>query len=152
MTGILSAQELAAKLAKARSEKASAAAKAHAAEEEAQKALLEKLSHPSGLSADAILEKAAILVDRAVESGQTSILVFRFPHALCTDKGRAISQVEAGWEKTLVGLPKEIYELWGRQLKPKGYHIRFEIIDYPGGMPGDIGITLSWATAQADKK
>jgi hypothetical protein len=151
MTGILSAQELAAKLAKARSEKASAAAKAHAAEEEAQKALLEKLSHPSGLSADAILEKAAILVDRAVESGQTSILVFRFPHALCTDKGRAISQVEAGWEKTLVGLPKEIYELWGRQLKPKGYHIRFEIIDYPGGMPGDIGITLSWATAQADK-
>jgi hypothetical protein len=152
MTGILSAQELAAKLAKARSEKASAAAKAHAAEEEAQKALLEKLSHPSGLSADAILEKAAILVDRAVESGQTSILVFRFPHALCTDKGRAISQVEAGWEKTLVGLPKEIYELWGRQLKPKGYHIRFEIIDYPGGMPGDIGITLSWAAAQADKK
>ena len=152
MTSILSAQELTAKMAKARNEKASTAAKAHAAEEEAQKALLEKLSHPSGLSADAILEKAAILVDRAVESGQTSILVFRFPHALCADNGRAISQVEAGWEKTLVGLPKEIYEFWGRQLKPKGYHIRFEIIDYPGGMPGDIGITLSWATAQADKK
>ena len=91
MTSMPSVEELTAKIAKARSEKVSAAAKAHAAEEEAQKAHLEKLSHPSGLSADAILERAAILVDRAVESGATSVVGFRFPHALCTDNGRAIS-------------------------------------------------------------
>ena len=152
MISILSVDELSARLAKTKSEKALAASKAHAAEEDAHKALLEKLSHPSGQSDDAILEKAAILVERAVGNGQTSVLVFRFPHALCADNGRAISQAEAGWEKTLVGLPKEIYALWERQLKTKGYHIRFEIVDYPGGMPGDVGITLSWATGQADKK
>jgi hypothetical protein len=152
MTNILSANELAAKIAKAKSEKASADAKAHAAGENAKKALLEKLSQPSSLSDDAILERAAILVNRAVESGQTSVEVFRFPHALCADNGRAINQAEAGWENTLVGVPKQIYEFWTHQLKAKGYHIRFEIIDYPGGMPGDVGITLSWPTELADQK
>jgi hypothetical protein len=29
-------------------------------------------------------------------------------------------------------------------VRPQGYHIRYEVIDYPGGMPGDIGVTLSW--------
>ena len=72
---------------------------------------------------------------------------FASPHALCTD-GRALSQVEPGWESPLIGVPKEIYEFWRRQLKPKGYHIRFEIIDYPVGMPGDVGIALSWKTAE----
>jgi hypothetical protein len=36
-------------------------------------------------------------------------------------------------------------EFWQRQLKSKGYHLRYEIVDYPGGMPGDVGITLSWS-------
>jgi hypothetical protein len=151
-TTILSATELAAKIAGEQKQKALAADKAHAAEEKANKALIEKLRQPIGLSDDELLEKAAIIINRAVESGQTSVQVFRFPHAVCTDNGRAITQTEPGWEKTLVGEPKQLYEFWQRQLKAKGYHIRFEIIDYPGGMPGDIGITLSWATAQADKK
>ena len=56
----------------------------------------------------------------------------------------AIHQAEEGWEKTLTGIPKEIYDFWQRQLKSRGYHIRYEVIDYPGGMPGDIGIILSW--------
>jgi hypothetical protein len=151
-TTILSAKELAAKIAEERKQKALAADKAHAAEQKANKALIEKLRQPIGLSDDELLEKAAIIINRAVEAGQTSVQVFRFPHALCTDNGRAINQTEPGWEKTLVGEPKQLYEFWQRQLKAKGYHIRFEIIDYPRGMPGDIGITLSWATAQADKK
>jgi hypothetical protein len=39
---------------------------------------------------------------------------------------------------------KEIYDFWKRQLQPQGYHLRYEVVDYPGGMPGDIGITSSW--------
>jgi hypothetical protein len=73
------------------------------------------------------------------------VQVYRFPHTLCTDNGRAFNQVEAGLEKTLTGVPKEIYDFWQRQLKERGYHFRYEIIDYPGGMPGDVGIVLSWA-------
>jgi hypothetical protein len=144
MTNILSAKELMAKIAKVEGEKASKAMKAHEAAEAEKKALLDRLARPSGLSDDEVMEKAAIIVNRAVENGMTSVQVFRFPNHICTDNGRAINQVEEGWEQTLTGIPKEIYEFWKRQLKPRGYHIRYEIIDYPGGMPGDVGIFLSW--------
>jgi hypothetical protein len=151
-TPVLSTKDLAAKIAAEQRQKALASEKAHDAQEKAQKALLEKLSHPTGFSDDQLLEKAAILINRAVENGQTSVQVLRFPHALCTDNGRAINQTEPGWENTLVGEPKQIHEFWQRQLKAKGYHLRFEIVDYPNGMPGDVGITLSWPTEEADQK
>ena len=144
MTNILSAKELMAKIAKVEGEKASKAMKAHEAAEAEKQALLDRLARPSGLSDDEVMEKAAIIVNRAVENGMTSVQVFRFPNHICTDNGRAINQAEEGWENTLTGIPKEIYEFWKRQLKPRGYHIRYEIIDYPGGMPGDVGIFLSW--------
>ena len=49
-----------------------------------------------------------------------------------------------GWQDTLIGLPKEMYEFWKRQLEPRGYKINFRVVDYSGGIPGDIGITLKW--------
>ena len=144
MSKLLTVKELQAKIADAEGAKASAAMKAMQAEEQEKNALLERLSKPSGLSDDEVMEKASIIVNRAVENGLMSVQVFRFPHTLCTDNGRAINQGEAGWEKTLAGIPKEIYDFWKRQLQPRGYHIRYEIIDYPGGMPGDIAVILSW--------
>ncbi len=30
---------------------------------------------------------------------------------------------------------------------PRGYKIRYQVIDFPGGMPGDIGVILSWQRA-----
>jgi hypothetical protein len=144
MTKLLTVKELQAKIAAAEGAKASAALKAMQAEEAEKHALLDRLSKPSGLSDDEVMEKASIIINRAVENGMMSVQVFRFPHSLCTDNGRAINQAEAGWEKTLTGIPREIYEFWKRQLQPRGYHIRYEVIDYPGGMPGDIGIFLSW--------
>jgi len=79
-----------------------------------------------------------------VRNGLTEVLVYRFPNSLCTDKGRAINQMEKGWENTLTGIPKEIFLLWTDYLKPRGYRIAYQIIDFPGGVPGDIGVTISW--------
>ena len=79
-----------------------------------------------------------------MRNGLTEVQVYRFPNSLCTDRGRAINQMEPGWEKTLTGMAKEIYQLWADYLQPRGYRIRYQIIDFPGGVPGDIGITLSW--------
>ncbi|MGB8670996.1 MAG: hypothetical protein WCD29_14665, partial [Pseudolabrys sp.] len=70
--------------------------------------------------------------------------VGRFPNSLFTDRGRAINQQEVGWEATLTGLPKELFEFWKQYLQPKGYRLRYQIVDWPEGKPGDIGITLSW--------
>jgi hypothetical protein len=139
------AQEMMEKLALAEADKASEAARKHAAEEAEKKALLDKLTKPSGVSDEEALKRVAVIVERAVSNGLTEVQVFRFPNALCTDHGRAINQQEPGWETTLTGLPKEMYEFWDRELRPRGYKIKVQIIDFPGGMPGDVGISLKWA-------
>ena len=144
MVKLPTANDLQAKIALAEGEKASAAMRAHEAAEAEKKALIDKMIKPSGLSDDEVIERASRIISRAVENGAMSVQVYRFPHTLCTDDGRAINQAEPGWEKTLTGIPKEIYEFWERQLKANGYHIRYEIIDFPGGMYGDVGVTLSW--------
>jgi hypothetical protein len=146
LSGILpTAQEMMEKLALAEAEKAEAAARKHAEAEAEKKLLLDKITKPSGVSDEEAMKRVAVIVNRAVSNGLTEVQVYRFPHDLCTDHGRAINQMEAGWEKTLTGLPKEMYEFWDRRLKPLGYKIRFQIVDWPGGMPGDVGITLKWS-------
>lgn len=143
--GLPSAEKMMEKLALAEAEKASEAARRHAAAEAEKKALLDKLSAPSGVSDEERMKRAAAIIERAVANGLTEVLLGRFPNSLCTDRGRAINQQEPGWEKTLTGLPKEVYEFWDRHLRPLGYKIRFQIVDFPDGMPGDVGITLKWA-------
>jgi hypothetical protein len=110
-----------------------------------KKALLEQLSKSSGISEDEALKRAAALINQAVKNGLTEVEVLRFPNALCTDRGRAINNdLEPGWENTLTGLPKEMYKFWDRHLRPRGYKIRVGYIDFSGGVPGDIGLTLKW--------
>ena len=132
------------KIEVAEAEKAKDEIRRHKNEEAEKKALIDRLSKRSGLSDEEVMKKAATIIERAASNGLTEVQVYRFPNSLCTDHGRAINQQEPGWENTLTGIPKEIYEFWKRQLQPRGYHIRYETINYPGGMPGDIGIILSW--------
>ena len=109
-----------------------------------KRALIERLSRPSGKSEAEKIQLASTIIQRAVRNGMTEVLVYRFPNTLCTDKGRAINQMEKGWENTLTGIPKEIFQLWTDYLQPRGYRIAYQIIDFPGGVPGDVGITISW--------
>ena len=125
-------------------EKADEFARRQAAAEAEKRALIDKLSKPSGLSEDEKVELAATVIQRAVRNGLTEVQVYRFPNSLCTDKGRAINQMEKGWEQTLTGMAKEIYQLWADYLQPRGYRIKYHIVDFPGGVPGDIGIIVSW--------
>jgi hypothetical protein len=132
------------KLALAEVEEASKQAR-QAAEAEAEKqAFLERLAKPSGVSDEEAIRRGVKLIERAVANGRTEVQVHRFPNQLCTDKGRAIIQQEAGWENTLTGVPKEIYQLWAKYFRPRGYKLRVEIVDYPGGLPGDVAMTLKW--------
>lgn len=144
MVNLPTAKDLRMKIAEIEGERASAAMKAHAAAEAEKHAFLERISKPSGLTDEQVLEKAGHIVARAVSNGLTSVQVFRFPNNLCTDDGRAIDQDEEGWEKTLTGIPKEIYAFWKRQLEPRGYQIKYTVVDRAGGMRGDIGVFLHW--------
>ncbi|HKV15142.1 MAG TPA: hypothetical protein VJQ81_08860 [Reyranella sp.] len=144
MIDLPSVKELQTKIATAEAAKASAALKAHAAAEAEKQAFLDRISKPSGLTDDQVIEKAGHIINRAVENGLMSVQVFQFPNHLCTDNGRAIDQAEEGWERTLTGIPKEIFQFWERQLKARGYHLKYEIINRPAGLRGDIGVFLSW--------
>jgi hypothetical protein len=132
------------RIAEVESEKASDFMRKQEAIEAEKKALLDKLSKPSGVSDEERMKRAASIIKRAVDNGLTQVLVGRFPNRLFTDRGRAINQQEPGWENTLTGLPRELFLFWQKHLQPRGYKIKYEIVDFPDGMPGDIGITLSW--------
>jgi hypothetical protein len=132
------------KIALAEAEKASAYMRKQAAAEAEKRELLERFEKPSGVSDEERLKRAAAIIKRAVDNGLSEVFIGRFPNALFTDRGRAINQMEPGWETTMTGLPKELFQFWEQHLKPRGYRLRCQIVDWPGGMPGDIGMTLVW--------
>ncbi len=131
-------------IAQVESEKASEYLRKKALADAEKKALMDRLSEPSGVSDDERMKRAATIIQRAVSNGLREVEVGRFPNQLCTDRGRAINQQEPGWEETLTGLPKEIFQFWKKHLQPRGYKIKYQIVDYSGGVPGDVGIILSW--------
>lgn len=139
-----SANDFMKKLALAEAEEATKHARKLAEAEAEKKALLDQLTKPSGLSDEEAIQRAIKIIERAVSNGRTEVQVHRFPNQLCTDRGRAINQQEPGWENTLTGVPKEIYELWAKYFRQRGYKLKVEIVDFPGGMPGDVGMTLKW--------
>jgi hypothetical protein len=141
---IPSAKQIQKEAALKEAEKAEQYARLAAAAEAEKRALIERLNRPSGKSEEEKIQLASTVIQRAVRNGLTEVQVYRFPNSLCTDKGRAINQQEPGWENTLTGIPKEIFQLWTDYLKPRGYRIGYQIIEYPGGVPGDIAVTIAW--------
>ena len=139
------AKDFVKKMALAEAEKASEEGRKRSAEEAEKKALIDQLLKPSGVSDEEGIRRAVKIIERAVSNGLTEVQVYRFPNLLCSDRGRAINQQEPGWEKTLTGVPKEIYDLWRRHFRDRGYKLKVQIVDFPGGMPGDVGMTLSWS-------
>jgi hypothetical protein len=139
-----SAKDLMKQIAQKEAEKASEYMRQQSASDKEKKALIDRLSKPSGVSDEEAIRRVTIVIQRAASNGLTEVQVFRFPNNLTTDGGRAINNQEPGWESTLTGVPREIYQLWHRRFRDKGYKLRMQIIDFPKGMPGDIGVTLSW--------
>ena len=91
-----------------------------------------------------VFERVSRAVKSAAEGGEQELMVLRFSSEYCTDGGRAINNFEPDWPKTLTGFAKRAYEFWQKELEPHGYKLRAQIMDFPGGMPGDVGIFLSW--------
>ncbi len=137
------------RMAEAEAEKAADYMRKQAAADSEKKALLDRLQAPSGVSDEERLKRAAAIIKRAVNNGRLEVEIGRFPNQLFTDRGRAINQQEPGWETTLTGLPKEIYEFWKKFLQPKGFRLKYQIADWPDGLPGDVSITLMWGQAKS---
>ncbi|HWZ66516.1 MAG TPA: hypothetical protein VNW89_01675 [Stellaceae bacterium] len=113
-------------------------------QEEKQKAVIEEFHKPPARTPEQLMQLIMRLVTQAAESGQSEIQIYRFPNSLCTDGGRRINNSLPDWEETLEGRPKLGYEFWHDHLRPLGFGLKAEVIEYPGGMPGDIGFFLTW--------
>lgn len=84
------------------------------------------------------------LVMKAAADGKYEALIYSFPSSFCIDSGRAINNNLPGWQKTLQGKAKELHELFEEVAKPQGYGLKAAIINFPDGMPGDVGFFLTW--------
>lgn len=117
--------------------------------EEARRAAVDKLRtrvkdlinhHIGDENWEALLHKAR----QAAAHGERRFMLLRFPSQVCSDRGRAINIGEPDWPSTLRGEAAEIYLRWEHDLRPHGFRIAAEILDFPGGMPGDVGLFLVW--------
>jgi hypothetical protein len=112
--------------------------KADEAQHEIREAFMSRDIHPE------VFERVSRVVKSAAERGEREVLLFRFSSEYCTDGGRAINSFEPDWPQSLTGFAKRAYEFWQKEFEPQGYKLRAQIMDFPGGMPGDVGIFLRW--------
>jgi hypothetical protein len=49
------------------------------------------------------------------------------------------------WPESLQGKAREFYERYERSAKPTGYKLKAMVVNFPGGIPGDVGFFLNWA-------
>jgi hypothetical protein len=119
--------------------------------EKAREDLVRSLMQPVAVTPEKIAEvKRRVLgqLRTAAKKGDKEALVMRFPNVLCTDKGRALNNLEKGWPSTLIGRPLQAFEFWRDHLQPQGYGLKAMIVEWPEGLPGDIGFFLTWADAK----
>jgi hypothetical protein len=120
--------------------------------EKARDDLIKSLMQPIPVTPEKIAEvKKRVLgqLRTAAGKGDKEALVMRFPNALCTDKGRALNNMEKEWPTTLIGRPLQAYEFWRDHLRPQGYGLKAMIVDWPQGLPGDIGLFLTWGDGKS---
>jgi hypothetical protein len=85
---------------------------------------------------------------KAAEHGDKQYLLLRFPSDLCTDDARAINNPPNDtWPETLRGEAAEIYQRWNATLRPHGFNLSAQVLDFPDGKPGDVGLFLRWGEA-----
>ena len=104
---------------------------------------------------DAVFDR----IRRSFERGDTELMLTSFPSSFCTDQGRAVTNSaappitrqehvgdpdEPDWLATLPRGARQIYNYWKANLKQGGFGFNARVINYPGGMPGDIGLFFSW--------
>jgi len=99
-------------------------------------------------------------IKRAFDHGETELMFASYPSSFCSDDGRAI--VNAGappivkpdknapkpavpdWIETQPKGVRIVYDYWKQHMEPGGFKLSARIINFPGGMPGDVGLFFSW--------
>jgi CBS domain-containing protein len=76
--------------------------------------------------------------------GETEFQLIQFPCELCSDHGRAVNAPDPEWPTTLRGIAADIFLRWKSDLRAKGFGLNARVVSFPEGLPGEIGLFLSW--------
>ena len=95
------------------------------------------------LAPDAV-ERLNKIVRIAAEQGFKEVQVITFPASFCNDGGRRINNMLPDWPDSLEGFARRAYDFYMKELRPLGYKLHAQVIDFPGGVPGQIGLFLKW--------
>jgi cyclopropane fatty-acyl-phospholipid synthase-like methyltransferase len=107
-------------------------------EHRARQDFMEREIRPDGI------ERFNGWVRRAAEQGRNEVEILRFPSQYCTDHGRAINNFDGSWPETLTGAARKVHDAYVQHLKAQGYKIRAQILNYPEGGLGEVGIYIGW--------
>jgi len=113
-------------------------------QDELRQAFMEREIHPD------VWSRIRARVRAAVKDGETEIMVMQFPSDWCEDGGRAINNGLDNWADTLTGFARRAYEFWEKEMKPRGFTTHAVILNYPDGMPGDVGLFLGWGAGSGE--
>jgi hypothetical protein len=98
-----------------------------------------------GKISDAAWDNLVQHARRAAERGEKQYTLLRFPSGVCTDDSRAINNPpNSTWPETLRGEAADIYARWHATLRPLGFNLSAQVLDFPDGKPGDVGLFLRW--------
>jgi hypothetical protein len=118
---------------------------------------------------ETVIESGLYRIRRAFERGETELMISSFPSSFCTDGGRAIGNAGAPpinkptkeelaaraekpeWVATLPAGVGKVFDYWKANLRPGGFSFSARIINYPGGMPGDVGIFFGWPKSSLER-
>ncbi len=90
------------------------------------------------------IERINNAVRIAAKNGHHHLQVITFPSSYCSDGGRRINIADPEWPGTLTGFARDAYDFYQKELHPLGYKLQAEIISFPGGMPGEVALSLTW--------
>ena len=91
-----------------------------------------------------VMDRLNKVIRVAAEQGRKEVQVITFPASFCNDGGRRINNMLPDWPDSLEGFAKRAYEFYRKELRPLGYKLHAQVIDFPGGMPGEIAFFLKW--------
>jgi len=116
---------------------------ARARKEEEEKRALHDAFFARDIDPDVWVRVNAV-VKRAAEQGLHETQLLTFPASYCNDQGRRINNAEPDWPDSLEGFAKKAHAFFEAELKPLGFRARAQILNYPDGRLGDVGLFLSW--------
>jgi hypothetical protein len=105
---------------------------------EVHDAFMDREIHPQ------VMDRLNKAVRIAAEQGFKEVQVITFPASWCNDGGRRINNMLPDWPDSLEGFASRAYDYYVEELRPLGYKLHAQVIDFPGGMPGEIALFLKW--------